>query len=383
MAAVARHGGSFRQSIPLRIAVAAVCLTTLLTMDAWAHVRSPDFGRLDRKPEVAKPEIALPETPLPENDAPGRIERRSATEQVPTKAGQGCAFSSGATRSSADAVLAAIGLGVPPPPAISEVDLHSVALTEAATAAAYQEMLALLEASPAVPEIVQVAQGATPDGAPCPLAVTLGSEGAELQTFWRFAPDDEPVGWFDEDGRRLGDAALGQPRPGSRISSPFGPRRYYGRLSGGGFHDGIDFESRIGQPILAAADGTIEHQGTLFEYGLTIKIRHAAQFTTLYAHMARFAAGSAVGSRVRKGDVIGYVGMTGRSTGAHLHFSAIINGKFSNPAPYLSDDGNRALNARTLAGFRKWQDDIRNALQDVRGRERRNPPPDAGWTIRL
>ena len=181
----------------------------------------------------------------------------------------------------------------------------------------------------------------------------------------------------------MGAAALAPPRPGSRMSSPFGPRRYYGRASGGGFHNGIDYEARVGQPILAAADGIVELQGTHFEYGLTVKIRHAPQFTTLYADMSHFAAGMAVGNSVRKGEVIGYVGMTGRSTGAHLHFSAIINGKFSDPAPYLSNDGERALKPRALVGFRQWQDDVRGALKQVQDRQRRSPVQDDDWTSRL
>jgi murein DD-endopeptidase MepM/ murein hydrolase activator NlpD len=176
---------------------------------------------------------------------------------------------------------------------------------------------------------------------------------------------------------------LAPPRPGSRMSSPFGPRRYYGRPSGGGFHNGIDYEARVGQPILAAADGIVELQGNHFEYGLTVKIRHAPQFTTLYAHMARFAAGTTVGSTVRKGEIIGYVGMTGRSTGAHLHFSTIINEKFSDPAPYLSNEGERALKPRALVGFRQWQDDVRGAVKQVQDRQRRTPVLDDDWTSRM
>ncbi len=368
VARAAHQAGKFCRLLSLRIAVVAGCLINLAAMDAMAHVRTPDFSRLDRKSE----------TVVPENDGQRRFERQGAVAEAPATFSQGCGFSSGSSRLSPDALLAGSGFGASAPP-ISEVGLPEVP----ATGSAYREMFSLLAAFPTIPYIVQVAQGATPDGAPCPLSVTVGEEGAAPQTFWRFAPDDEPEGWFDGDGRRLGGAALAQPRPGSRISSPFGPRRYYGRASGGGFHDGIDFEARIGQPILAAADGIIEHQGNLFEYGLTVKIRHAAQFTTLYAHMARFAGSNAVGTTVHKGDVIGYVGMTGRSTGAHLHFSAIINGKFSDPAPFLSDGGNRALNARALAGFRTWQDAVRSAVKDMPGRQRRNPVQDAGWTTRM
>ena len=352
-------------TVALRFAFALSCLVGLSAMDASAHVRTPDFSRIDRTLDGV----------LPEGDSRGRFDYRGEPKDVPAASGQVCAFSRGTDQASTDAILAAGVFSAPP---ISEVGLQSVR----AGAAATQEILALLlEASPDAADVVRVAQGARPDGAPCPLYVSIGAEGAAKQTFWRFAPDDEPEGWFDENGRRLG-ASLAPPRPGSRMSSPFGPRRYYGRPSGGGFHDGIDYEARVGQPILAAADGIVEHRGNHFEYGLTVKIRHAAQFTTLYAHMSHFAADIAVGSRVRKGEVIGYVGMTGRSTGAHLHFSTIVNGKFSDPAPYLSNDGD-SLKARTLAGFRKWQDDVRAAVQNVRDRQRRNPVQDDDWTSRM
>jgi hypothetical protein len=311
-----------------------------------AHVRTPDYSRLDRNLGGV----------LPEHDSGSRLEHRGEPKDVPAR--QVCGFSRDTSR-----------------PSISEVSLHSMR-----AGAASEEILSLLD--PTASDTVRVAQGATPDGAPCPLYVSIITEGAVRQTFWRFAPDDEPEGWFDEDGRRLG-AALAAPRPGSRMSSPFGPRRYYGRPSGGGFHNGIDYEARVGQPILAAADGLVELQGTHFEYGLTVKLRHAPQFTTLYAHLSRFAAGMAVGSSVRKGDVIGYVGMTGRSTGAHLHFSTIINEKFADPAPYLSNDGERTLKPRALVGFRKWQDDVRGVLKQVHDRQRRTPVQDDDWTRRL
>lgn len=353
MTMVARPAGGSRRAPALRLAFAASCLVALSAMDAVAHVRTPDYGRLDRSLDGV----------LPERESGSRFERRGEPKDVPAAASQVCGFSRDTSQSSP----------------ITEVGLQSVRATEAAS----QEILSLFDPFLTASETVRVAQGAMPDGAPCPIYVSIGAEGVDRQTFWRFAPDDEPEGWFDEDGRRVGAAALAPPRPGSRLSSPFGPRRYYGRASGGGFHNGIDYESRVGQPILAAADGIVELQGAHFEYGLTVKIRHAARFTTLYAHMSRFAADIAVGSSVRKGEVIGYVGMTGRSTGAHLHFSTIINDKFSDPAPYLSSDGNRSLKPRTLAGFRKWQDDVRAAVKQMRDRQRRAPVQDDGWTSRM
>jgi murein DD-endopeptidase MepM/ murein hydrolase activator NlpD len=208
---------------------------------------------------------------------------------------------------------------------------------------------------------VDVWKGRTVDGTPRIVAASLG-DGANKQSFWWFAPPNQPEGWFDEHGRRLGSTALSEPRPDSRISSPFGIRRYYGRSSGGGFHNGIDFEGKTGEPIFAAADGLINHQGWYFNYGRTVKISHADNFETLYAHMSRFAEGMGPGSRVRKGDLIGYIGSTGRSTGAHLHFSVIVNGQFVDPAPYISEKGaNSALGGETLVAYRMWQLEIRKA----------------------
>ena len=208
---------------------------------------------------------------------------------------------------------------------------------------------------------VEVWKGRTVDGAPRLLAAAIG-EGSAKKSFWWFAPPNEPEGWFDEQGRRLGGTALTEPSGGARISSLFGIRRYYGRSSGGGFHNGIDFEGKTGMPIYAAADGTINHQGWYFNYGRTVKISHADNFESLYAHMSRFADGMGPGSRVRKGDLIGYVGSTGRSTGPHLHFSVIVNGQFVDPQPYISGKGfNSVLVNESLVAYRQWQQEIRKA----------------------
>ena len=209
---------------------------------------------------------------------------------------------------------------------------------------------------------VEVWKGRTVDGNTRLLAASIG-EGSSKQSFWWFAPPNQPEGWFDENGRRLGDTGLADPSAGARMSSPFGTRRYYGRYSGGGFHNGIDFEGKTGQPIYAAADGVINHQGWYFNYGRTVKISHADSFETLYAHMSRFADNVGPGSRVRKGDLIGYIGSTGRSSGPHLHFSVILNGQFVDPQPYLAGNGGIAsvLNGESLVAYRQWQQEIRKA----------------------
>ncbi len=215
---------------------------------------------------------------------------------------------------------------------------------------------------------VEMVQGRTADGTTRLLFASIG-DGKAKQSYWWFTPLDQPEGWFDENGKRLGGTALGEPKPDSRISSPFGRRTYYGRTTSAAFHNGIDYEGKPGEPILAAGDGVVNHAGWYFNYGRTIKISHADNFETLYAHMSRFAANLTPGMRVHKGDIIGYVGSTGRSTGPHLHFSVIIDGQFVDPAPYVSENGGRSLLAgESLVAFRKWQQDVRQAAENKRSR---------------
>ena len=220
---------------------------------------------------------------------------------------------------------------------------------------------------------VEMLEGRTADGSSRLLYASIG-EGKGRKSYWWFTPLDQPEGWFDETGKRLGGNVLTDPKPDSRISSPFGNRRYYGRSSGGGFHDGIDYEGKIGEPILAAADGVINHQNWYYQYGRTVKITHADSFETLYAHMSRFETSLMVGSKVKKGDIIGYVGSTGRSTGPHLHFSVIAGGRFVDPQPYISGNGGHdALGGQSLVAYRKWQQDVRTASESQRSSRRAQP----------
>jgi murein DD-endopeptidase MepM/ murein hydrolase activator NlpD len=213
---------------------------------------------------------------------------------------------------------------------------------------------------------VEMVQARTADGTTRLLYASIG-EGKSRQSYWWFTPVDQPEGWFDENGKRLGGTALAEPKPDSRISSPFGRRTYYGRSTSSAFHNGIDFEGKTGEPILAAGDGVVNHVGWYFNYGRTVKISHADNFETLYAHMSRFAVNLTPGTHVHKGEVIGYVGSSGRSTGPHLHFSAIVDGQFVDPAPYISENGGQSvLVGASLVAFRKWQQDVRKAADGKR-----------------
>jgi murein DD-endopeptidase MepM/ murein hydrolase activator NlpD len=212
---------------------------------------------------------------------------------------------------------------------------------------------------------VEMIKGQTTDGTTRLLFASIG-EGKTQQSYWWYAPSDQPEGWFDDKGNRLGGTVLAEPKPDARISSPFGTRRYYGRATSTAFHNGIDFEAKMGEPILAAADGVVNHANWYYNYGRTVKITHADNFETLYAHMSRIAPGMVPGTTVHKGDIIGYVGSTGRSTGPHLHFSTIVNGQFVDPAQYLSADGNGQLDSQALVSFRQWQQDIRTVTAQAK-----------------
>lgn len=197
---------------------------------------------------------------------------------------------------------------------------------------------------------IELVHGRTADGEIRLLTATIYDRASRGQVWW-FAPKGQPEGFFDQYGKRLGESGMTLPIEGSHISSSFGRRRL-GRWSA--FHNGIDVAGRYGTPIIAAADGTVDFAGWYYNYGKTVRVVHSDSLATSYSHMSRVAPGIGPGSRVHKGQLIGYVGSTGRSTGPHLHFCVIVDGNFVNPAPYVSDDGGR-LGPQDLVSFREWQ----------------------------
>jgi len=145
---------------------------------------------------------------------------------------------------------------------------------------------------------------------------------------YRFGNGD--VEYYDRNGQTIRKALLSTPVNAARMSSGFGMRRHpvlgFNRM-----HKGVDFAAPTGTPIYAAGDGVIVERGVKNGYGNYIRIRHNGTMQTAYAHMSRFAPSFSRGSRVRQGQVIGYVGTTGRSTGPHLHFEVLVNGTQVNP----------------------------------------------------
>lgn len=118
----------------------------------------------------------------------------------------------------------------------------------------------------------------------------------------------------------------------NRLTSAFGPR-IHPILGGVRAHSGVDLAAAAGTPVRATADGVVARAGWAGGYGLLVAISHSSAMTTRYGHMSRLAVSP--GDRVRKNDVIGYVGSTGRSTGPHLHYEVLVNGRAVNPMSYM------------------------------------------------
>lgn len=182
------------------------------------------------------------------------------------------------------------------------------------------------------------------------LFASLQLRGRSLQAY-RYEHADGSHGYYDADGRSLRKWLMRTPIDGARLSSGFGPRRHpilgYNRM-----HRGVDFAAATGTPIYAAGDGVLVMAGRNGSYGNYIEIRHNSEFSTGYAHLSRFAKGIESGGRVKQGQVIGYVGSTGRATGPHLHYEVKQNGKQINPMSITPQTATRLVGAE-LERFRR------------------------------
>ena len=148
--------------------------------------------------------------------------------------------------------------------------------------------------------------------------------------FFRHEHQDGQVGWYDETGASAVRTLMRTPVNGARISSSYGMRRH--PVNGfNAMHRGVDFAVPSGTPIVAAGSGRVEAAGWNGSYGKYIRIRHSGTYQTAYAHLSRISSGIGPGTSVKQGQVIGFVGSTGRSTGPHLHYEIIVNSRKVNP----------------------------------------------------
>ena len=133
-------------------------------------------------------------------------------------------------------------------------------------------------------------------------------------------------GHYDKNGKSVQKALMKTPINGARLSSPFGMRKH--PIDGfNKMHRGTDFAAPMGTPIMASGSGTIKKAGWCGGGGNCVAIKHNSTYETIYAHMSKFAQGIRKGVKVKQGQIIGYVGSTGKSTGPHLHYEVIVNGK--------------------------------------------------------
>ncbi len=179
------------------------------------------------------------------------------------------------------------------------------------------------------------------------------------KSFYRFTtPDEKITDYFQANGESSTKFLMKTPINGARLSSRFGKRRHpisgYTRL-----HKGTDFAAPTGTPIYAAGNGVVERASRYGGYGHYVRIRHAKGFKTAYAHMSRYGRGVRAGRSVRQGQIIGYVGSTGASTGPHLHYEVYKNGKAVDAMRLKLPTGRKlAMDPDIFAGFAEERDRI-------------------------
>ena len=173
--------------------------------------------------------------------------------------------------------------------------------------------------------------------------------GSKTLSLYRFRHEDGETGYYNEKGESVRKALMKTPVDGARLSSNYGLRKHpilgYTKM-----HRGIDFAAPQGTPIMAAGDGRIEEAGWNGGYGRYVRIRHNSEFKTAYAHLSRIAKGIRDGARVSQGEIIGYVGSTGRSTGPHLHYEVLRRERQINPIGLKLPTG-RKLSGRERLAF--------------------------------
>lgn len=170
---------------------------------------------------------------------------------------------------------------------------------------------------------------------------------------YRYAPSNMSKAYYNEDGKGLKRNLLKTPLANIKISSKFGKVRT--NLQGFSYrHKGVDFAAPIGTPILSSGDGIVSHIGWKSGYGKCIKINHNNKIATFYAHLHSFPKNMKLGTKVYQGQVIGKIGMTGRTTGPHLHHEVLVNGLQVDPMQmhYSVIDG---LNKNQISDFKKFK----------------------------
>ena len=205
------------------------------------------------------------------------------------------------------------------------------------------------------------------------LYAALTTSGVTRQIYW-FERDGDGE-FYNSKGEAVRKTLLATPIDGARITSGFGARKHpilgYTKV-----HKGVDFGAPTGTPIYAAGNGTIIEMGPKGSYGNYVRIRHNGTYQTAYAHTSRFAKGLHKGDKVKQGQVIAYVGTTGRSTGPHLHFEVLVDGSQVNPKN-IKSTGSTKLAGKDLKAFKAQVATIDADRERMRGAVEIAERPDA------
>ena len=202
-------------------------------------------------------------------------------------------------------------------------------------------------------------------GEPTPgeLLYTALSTGGETQRYWRFRTPDGVVDYYDEFGNNSRKFLMRRPIRGDNVhfTSGFGVR-FHPLLNERRLHTGVDWAGPIGTPILAAGNGVIEEADRKGQYGNYVRIRHANGYQSAYAHMSRFGPGIRQGIKVRQGQVIGFVGTTGLSSGPHLHYEVLVNNRYVDPMQ-IQVPRERRLTGKQAATFQRERQRIEELMR--------------------
>jgi len=185
--------------------------------------------------------------------------------------------------------------------------------------------------------------------------------GGETKKFYRYlSTDDGVVDYYDETGKSAKKFLVRKPVGVGIMRSGFGFRRHP-ILGFSKMHTGVDWAAPYGTPIFASGNGVVDKVGWEGGYGKYVRVKHNNGYETAYGHMSAFARGIEPGKRVRQGQVIGFVGSTGLSTGAHVHYEIVVNGRFVDPMRIRLPRG-RVLEGPVLAGFERERERIEGIM---------------------
>ena len=183
------------------------------------------------------------------------------------------------------------------------------------------------------------------------------------KSYYRYVNADGVVDYVDENGRSASKALLKTPVSGAKLSSGFGMRKHpilgYNKM-----HTGLDFGLPTGTPLRAAGDGTVSKSGRAGAYGIIVEIKHNKRTSTMFAHLSKLAPGIRPGVKVRQGQVVAYVGSTGRSTGPHAHYEVRIDGRPVNPA-LMKASSSRQLAGKDLQKYKLYKKRVLALMQNA------------------